>query len=397
MLGIAIRIAQRMGLHNESAYAKFSALEAEMRRRLWWSLVLFDTRIGEMADWKTAMLAPTWNCRTPLNLNDFDLQPGMKDPPAAQDKPSEALFAVVRSEMGDFVRHSAFYLDFVSPSLKAIAKDVRGGHVPEGGELAVLEKTIEDNHLTFCNSENPLHFMTIWTARGYLAKNRLLEHYSKFPQPSVQQMDVQRDAAISHARNMIECDTNLMTSPLTKGYLWFLHLHFPLPAYIHIAQDLRMRPVSDHAERTWEIMSDNYEARFMFLGPRVNPLFKVFTRIILQAWGPREEKFRQLGKPLVPPQIVSDIKQKVAQTTQDAHDACIEQPNDVSEINAQFSPSTAIDSGCHSLFNGIGGQGHVGLESSLYPSMFGQAALDGDSDDLNWTAMDWNPLQHCNW
>ena len=368
-----------------------------MRRRLWWSLILFDTRICELADYKTAMLVPTWDCRTPLNLNDFDLQPEMKDPPAVQEKSSEALFAVVRSEIGEFVRHSAFHLDFVNPALKVLAKDVQGGHLPEGGELVALEKMIEDNHLKFCNPENPLHFMTMWTARGYLAKNRLLEHYSRFPRSSTQQTDVQRDAAISHALSMLECDTILLKSPLTKGYLWFLHFHFPFPAYIHIVQDLRLRPVSGHAERTWEIMSDNYEARFTFLGQDDTPLFKVFTKLILQAWGAREAVIRQSGNPLVPPRIVSDIKQKVAQTTQDAPDALIKQPNNIFGTDTDFSLSMPMDSDCNSLLYGIRGSGYVESESGPYHNMPGQAALDVDLNDLNWTPMDRNPLYRYDW
>jgi hypothetical protein len=50
MLAAAIRIAQRMGLHNESTYTRYTAVEAEMRRRLWWSLVIFDHRMCEMSD-----------------------------------------------------------------------------------------------------------------------------------------------------------------------------------------------------------------------------------------------------------------------------------------------------------------------------------------------------------
>jgi len=61
MLGVAMRIAQRMGIHTESTYAKYTALEAEMRRRLWWSLVIFDNRMCEMATYsKGTMLIPTW-------------------------------------------------------------------------------------------------------------------------------------------------------------------------------------------------------------------------------------------------------------------------------------------------------------------------------------------------
>ncbi|MCJ1390849.1 hypothetical protein MMC18_003710 [Xylographa bjoerkii] len=397
MLGVAIRIAQRMGLHNESAYAKYPALEAELRRRLWWSLILFDTRISELADYKTTMLAPTWDCKTPLNLNDFDFQQEMKDPPPVLETSSEALFAVVRSEMAEFVRHSAFHLDFVNPALKAVAKDVHGGRVPEGSELAELEKMIEDNRLKFCNPENPLHFMTIWTARGYLAKNRLLEHYSRFPRSSVPQTDVQRDAGFAHALSMLECDTNLATSPLTKRYRWFVHFHFPFPAYIHIVHDLRMRPVSDHAQRTWEVLSDNWETQFMFLGQTNNPFFKVFAKIILQAWRAREVAFRQPGKPLVPPRIVSDIRLKLAQTMQDARDVCIKQPNDVFGMDTDYSMSMSVESGCYSFLYDMGGQGDIGSESRPYHNMPGQTTVDVDLNDLDWTSMDWNAMYRDDW
>ncbi|KAJ5509759.1 hypothetical protein N7527_011902 [Penicillium freii] len=43
-----------------------NALEAEMRRRLWWSLIIFDNRIGEMSDYQTSSLAPTWDCHNDL-------------------------------------------------------------------------------------------------------------------------------------------------------------------------------------------------------------------------------------------------------------------------------------------------------------------------------------------
>lgn len=49
MSGMAVRMGQRMGLHAEMHNKEFSIFEAEMRRRTWWQIVLFDSRIGEMA------------------------------------------------------------------------------------------------------------------------------------------------------------------------------------------------------------------------------------------------------------------------------------------------------------------------------------------------------------
>lgn len=394
MLSIAIRIAQRMGLHSESAYAKCPALEAEMRRRLWWSLILFDTRICEMADYKAVMLTPTWDCRVPLNVNDFDLHPEMKDPPAVQGKSTEALFAVVRSEMGEFVRHSAFHLDFVSPALKTVAKDVQRGPVPEGSGLTTLEKTVEDKYLKFCNPENPLHFMTIWTTRAYLAKNRLVEHFSRFAGSSMQQTKAQRDAAISHALSILECDTKLMTSPLIKGYLWFVQFHFPLPAYIHIFQDMKRRPVGDHAEQTWEIMSDNYEARFMFLGKGNLHIFRLFAKIVLQTWEACQAVLSSQSEiPLLPPRIVSEIRNELAHLTQDEQIANIEQPKDVLGMSVDdFSMSMPMDLGSHAILYSMGEQGYEGLGTVPYDNMHGQFAQDTDVNQSDWNSLDWDPM-----
>ena len=166
MLGVAVRIAQRMGIHSESALSKCTAFEAEMRRRLWWSPILFDTRIGQIANSRTVTLDPTWDCKIPLNVNDSDLRPEMKGPPAVQGKCTEALFVVVRSELGEYIRHTEFHLDFTCPALKPIAKHVQNGFALGGGELIKLEEMIEDQYFKACDQKNPIHFMTIWTTRA---------------------------------------------------------------------------------------------------------------------------------------------------------------------------------------------------------------------------------------
>ncbi|RYP66788.1 hypothetical protein DL770_008739 [Monosporascus sp. CRB-9-2] len=394
ILGVAIRIAQRMGIHNESSNAKCTPLEAEIRRRLWWSLAIFDNRICEMFDYNTATLAPTWDCRTPLNLNDFEIRPEMKTTPTVHDRPTEALFTVVRSELSDFLRHSTFHLDFSNPSLNTFAKVTRHPPAPERGELNTLERTMEDKYLAYCNPENPLHFMTIWTARGYLAKIRLLEHYSRCSGSSTEQTDTQRNTAISYALRMLECDTKLMNSYLTTGYLWLLRFYFPFPAYIHILQDLRKRPAEDHAENAWEFMSENYEARIMNTKIDDRPFFIVFSRIVLRAWEVREALFRRQDKPLQPPRIVSDIRHKVMQMTADSpYNSNMERWNDAASIDTdELLRPTPMDFGGHGVSYGTAGQAVTGPISWGCPYMPGQTPMNVDMNQLDWAAIDWNSI-----
>lgn len=391
MLGVAIRIAQRMGIHSEAALTKCTALEAELRRRLWWSLVLFDTRISEMADHRTATLAPTWDCKIPLNVNDSDLRPEMKEPPAVQEKPTDALFAVVRSELGDFVRHKMFHLDFTSPALKPIFTTGQHGSNSEGTELANLEKIIEDKYLKSCDPENPLHFMTTWWMRAYIAKSRLLEHHSRYSGSNIHQTDVQRDSAISHALRMLECDTQFRTSPLTKRFLWLIHLHFPFPAYIQIVRDLRRRPLCDYAERAWEVMSDNFEAWFAFMRKdSESPFFKVFNEIVLQAWEAREAALNQVMQVLTPPRIVLFVKQRVAriaQNTQTVDPYQLEGSMGLGIDN--FPMSLPIGSENMNFPYNIRGQIGYGIFGpEIYSGMPGQALVDVDANQVDWSTID---------
>ncbi|KAB8201785.1 hypothetical protein BDV34DRAFT_202042 [Aspergillus parasiticus] len=394
ILGIAIRIAQRMGIENETTNARCTALEGEMRRRLWWSLILFDNRISEISGHKTTMLTPTWDCRAPLNANDFDIRPEMKVLPQSHDEPTEALFTVVRSKMGDFMRQSAFHLDFTNPSLKAIIEDAPHGADPEGDRMTAFERMIEDRYLRLCNPENPLHFMTIWTTRGQLAKNRLLEHYSKYA--TVQQTDEQRDIAISHALNIIECDTKLMSSPLTKGYRWLTDFHFPFPAYIYILKDLRKRPTVEHADRIWRTMSDNCEARFKDM-QKVNPFFESFAKIVLEAWEAREAVFRPINKPLQPPLIVLNVK-RVAQTTGGIQGSDLKQPKGGPNVNTDHLPMTMpMDFGAHDLLYSMEGHDFPGPDLGGYPDIPGQATMDVEVNQSDWTTIDWYPMHAQSW
>jgi hypothetical protein len=281
-----------MGLHSEDLNSKHTALEAEMRRRLWWSLVLLDARVSEMSDFKCPILLPGWDCKPPSNIHDFDLGTETKITPAPHDMITEATFTVVRCELANFVRHSGYWLAFNNPCLMPLARRPPPGSSLNGDELAVIEKIIEDRYLKFCNPDNPIHFMIMWMARGYFAKHRMLAHYARHARAPTKQTEAQSDLALGYALTLFECDTKLLTSPLTKVFSWFSMtvLQFPFQAYIHVVQDLRRRPTGKLARHAWAVMSANYTVRFTnWMGDNNNPLANIISRIVLQAWEARKE------------------------------------------------------------------------------------------------------------
>ena len=255
---------------------------------------------------KATILLPTWDCRVPSNINDFDLRAETKTLPRVGDAPGQAIFAAVRSQIADFVRHSSWYLDFNTPALKTLARKDQPAQ-------DAFEEYIEEQYLQKCSPEDPLHAMTIWTARGLLAKNRMWDHLSKFPKPSIDQTDSERDVGVSHALRIIECDTKLLSSPSTRRFEWYTKTFSFFPAYIHVIQDLRKRPMSTHAAGAWHIMSSDWEARHHgAVELEGNPFFTMFSRIVLQAWEARENAVMHRSLPFEPPPgIVAEIQRKM--------------------------------------------------------------------------------------
>ncbi|MBE3042018.1 fungal specific transcription factor domain-containing protein [Candidatus Bathyarchaeota archaeon] len=323
MLGMATRIAQRMGLHHEATLSKYSPFEAEMRRRLWWSLVLFESRIGEQSEKggaRNSTLSPIWDCKPPTNISDSDLRPEMKTSAVAGSRCTEAIFSVVRSQLADYLRFADFFLDFTNPALKHVARAAKMGSVEDGGggdRISVLETEMEDKYIRFCDPTNPVQLLTIGTTRTFFARCRLLCHLSSHAGPSLPHMsEGEMDTATLHAIRMLEGDTMATASPSTKRYQWFMASYFPLPAYLRVAQEIRARPLGPRVDRAWGALTDNFAARMVFKLGYGAGAFTPLNRIIVQAWDAYEGALVREGRSresIAVPGIVGQVRQLAAE------------------------------------------------------------------------------------
>ncbi|PCG93965.1 Transcription factor [Penicillium occitanis (nom. inval.)] len=365
VLGIAIRIAQHMAIHNESALATCTVFEAELRRRLWWALVLFDARISEISGHKCTTLEPSWDCRIPLGLNDSDFRPEMKVMPDIRRPITDTLFVVIRSELGDFIRRAKFHLEYTNPALKPIISDAHDEITPESAKLDTLEKAIEDRYLNSLDPEVPVHFFAICSTRIMIARWRLLQLHST----SSSRTEAQEEDLVSLSLQMLENDTKIVTSPLIRGFSWMTNLYFPYIAYVQLLLYLRKRPTGKQAEQGWEIMSANYEAH---MHTHIAPFVETFTKMILFAWRAREAA---LQMPPVPPKMISIIRQKDTERYQDC---------------GQGTEEISVNVGEHRLANGQERQDEYMYSESYFANTCEQSIFEFDYlREFDWASWDW--------
>ncbi|KAK4139648.1 uncharacterized protein C8A04DRAFT_15684 [Dichotomopilus funicola] len=317
LVTVAIHGTQRLGYHREAMNASRPALEGELRRRLWWSLVSFEQRVCETYNHRTNTLSVVWNCHVPLNLNDFELLPGTTTAPLTHDRPTEALFVLLRSQLADCLRRVPFHLGITDPYLATLAPPPDAGNQGSPANFGDMQLALERT-LSLCDIDhNPLHFTAAWTARGFLAKCLLLEystrqharHNNKGAKATAsigprgehnrggatedeeqdeKEEEEDEQTGLNHALTMLRCDTTLLSSPMTFPFRWYIQWYFPFLAYIYIVQylivsrprqrssgqeqnrgQIRQSPNNkndgaDYAaisKRCWDAMSENYEAR----------------------------------------------------------------------------------------------------------------------------------------
>ena len=102
LTGIAVRIAERIGIHRDGESMGLSPFDVQMRRRFFWQLLPLDGLSGQICGTGIAMDSKTWDTKQPLNVNDNDIWPGMEEPPKEREGATDMIFCLARTEIGRF-------------------------------------------------------------------------------------------------------------------------------------------------------------------------------------------------------------------------------------------------------------------------------------------------------
>ncbi|KAE8306331.1 fungal-specific transcription factor domain-containing protein [Aspergillus transmontanensis] len=98
MLGMAMNMAQSIGMHREFPATSISLFEMEIRRRVWWTIYIFDSGARLTFGRPTLSLGGV-NMQPPHNLNDRDLVVDMDQLPEPRDTPTVASSLIWQSKL----------------------------------------------------------------------------------------------------------------------------------------------------------------------------------------------------------------------------------------------------------------------------------------------------------
>lgn len=97
MCGLAIRLAQSIGCDRDGTLFNLPPLQTELRRRLWWQLMLSDLRAAEGRGTMSTLLR--FDTQLPTHINDADIDEDTKEMPKPRTRPCDMTISLTRLEL----------------------------------------------------------------------------------------------------------------------------------------------------------------------------------------------------------------------------------------------------------------------------------------------------------
>lgn len=282
LTGVAVRLAQRMGLHRDGADLKLPPFEIEIRRRLWWQILLLEARAGEFSGVGQVLREMQWTTRLPLNVDDNSLHPSMIELPAEQDGATEMLHCLIRYEIGCFLRRGG------RSSLDGSRQHFSSSEISVNEkEQAIqdVEELLQRRFLQYCDPSIPLHFVSAVMAESAMCKLRFRTYHPRHywaRKESVTQEE--KDVLFFTCLRILELDNIIQSNKDTQRYLWHVNSQFQFDALIHVLSELGSRATDEKINRTWQQVDQVFQHHPEMLTKTRTGLNVAISRLAVQAW-----------------------------------------------------------------------------------------------------------------
>ncbi|KAL9104508.1 MAG: hypothetical protein Q9163_000539 [Psora crenata] len=293
LTGLLIRLANALGIHRDGRQFNLSPFETELRRRLWWQICTLDVRASEDHGCDPSIVEQTFDTNFPLNINDVDIYPSMKEPPEEYEGATEMTFDLIRYSVSTTVRRLSY-----APPGPGPCRTKSAGLSLEDKEKMIeeLHQYIEKKYLRYCDTTTvPLHWVAATVARLILAKMWLVVHHpfqrsdagAGLPQET-------KDRLFHTSVEVIEFSRLLETEKTTLKWGWLFCTYVQWHALAFVLSQLCTRTLGPDVDRAWVVI----EGVFDEWGGSVNVnqrgmLWKPLRKLMIKA---RSERAKALQK-----------------------------------------------------------------------------------------------------
>lgn len=290
LTGLAIRLAQALGLHRDGTKFGISPFNTEIRRRLWWQICILDVRASEDHGFELSIRDQSFDTKFPLSINDIDIQPDATEAPVPLTGVSEMTPCLIRMEICYLTRR----LFYASPGNSALPVNSKPLSFEEREKM--LKDTadrMEEQYLQYCAYAGPVYWSAAVVCRLILAKTALLIYQPlTHPAKPNELPQATKDRLFIASIEIIEFARSLAMDPTSGRFSWLFKTYTQWHAVAYILSELAARPPSPLVERAWGAVIIFRNAGTINSSTRTGMLWKPLRLLLAKALRKREDNKR---------------------------------------------------------------------------------------------------------
>ncbi|TFB06975.1 Bikaverin cluster transcription factor bik5 [Trichoderma ghanense] len=247
LTALVVRLAQNAGIHRDGTHFGLSPFTVEMRRRLWWSICVLDSRACEDSGHDATLPHSGADTRVPLNINDSDLSVYMEETPQPRVGLTEMSFSLVRFEATGLFRQ----LQYSSTSpLGKRGKDV--DLAEEIKQVFESQQRLQELYLKYCNLSEPFSWYIYTISQIIFTKMRLVAHHPSLRRAGFAGLphDTQ-DRLFTASITILEYWLALNTEKKTQKWRWLCETYIQWYALSFLLSALCVRTEGEQVDRAW--------------------------------------------------------------------------------------------------------------------------------------------------
>ncbi|KAF9875755.1 hypothetical protein CkaCkLH20_06687 [Colletotrichum karsti] len=274
LIPLVVRLAQALHLHRDGVSPPLPPFEAEMRRRLWWMIVVLDIRAAEDRGTDAAIARQSYNTRLPFNLDDGDFGPSTTAPLEDRTGPTEMTFCLCTSMSSGIFgnlrpRHPQLALDHDGTPEPTTSEDEIMAHAQRlealfgtappkttpkdgsGGGSGGTAEAEDASHL-------PANHAAV-TVRIIILKMWLSAQYPFTPRAAAAAAKprVARETMLRTAVNTIEL-VEFSTSTYRERFGWWIDSYVQWHPLAVALAELCVQTRGELVERAWKVVDRNF-------------------------------------------------------------------------------------------------------------------------------------------
>ncbi|KAK5445354.1 hypothetical protein LTS15_010135 [Exophiala xenobiotica] len=250
MTGLLIRLATKLGLHRDPVALGLNPFQSEIRRRLWWQILILDVRTAEDNDLDPIICEHSFDTKFPANVNDVDLDVNMTEAVTESEHRTEMLYALTRLKVSYGARQLVFSSKFTTdngyPSLSSQEKV---------DKTESLLKEIEHKYLRDCDTAIPLCFLAATATRMIMAKIKLTISHPARSSSGISQDRLQD--LVENSIEIVEYAHTLQCSEQYRRWVWLFQTYIAWDAVAFLLHSMNAARIQSPTllERAWKTIN----------------------------------------------------------------------------------------------------------------------------------------------